>query len=355
MGVAAYHTTELGYFTEATVLRFSAPHLLALLVTLVALARPALAAERIRYVDTDAIGNVRVVTDEGGNVVERHDYLPFGEEWCGTAVCGSVTPGQPKRFTGKERDAETGLDYFGARYHRAHLGRFTTVDPGQKTGENLVDPQRWNRYAYVRNNPLRYVDPDGRESDDAQRAAQGAAAAAGTALVQDARVRADYVSKVRGLSPTDSAGRTAAKIAAREASTPVGAALAEAMAPIAGEAGRVAGTASKTRAGVNSAMTSAGAAGKGLLVVGIGISVANVAMAPEGEQGRVATQEVGAWAGALSFGAAGAKLGAVIGAGVGGPVGAVAGGIIGGLVGGIGGSFAGAQAGNNIYEAARSQ
>ena len=81
------------------------------------------------------------------------------------SCAGNVTlPGdQPKRFTGKERDGETGLDYFGARYYGSKPGRFTTVDPVYTWKENLVDPQRWNRYAYSRNNPLRYVDPDGRE------------------------------------------------------------------------------------------------------------------------------------------------------------------------------------------------
>ena len=89
--------------------------------------------------------------------MERHDYQPFGEEW-------NLQPGtQPKRFTGKERDAETGLDYFGARYYGSKIGRFTTIDPVYTWRENLDDAQRWNRYAYVRNNPLRYVDPDGRE------------------------------------------------------------------------------------------------------------------------------------------------------------------------------------------------
>jgi RHS repeat-associated protein len=52
--------------------------------------------------------------------------------------------------------------YFGARYYRADLGRFTTIDPVYTWSENLVDPQRWNRYAYVRNNPLKFVDPDGK-------------------------------------------------------------------------------------------------------------------------------------------------------------------------------------------------
>jgi RHS repeat-associated protein len=98
-------------------------------------------------------------------VIERHDYLPFGEE-CTTGPCASnpgLNAGQPRKYTGKERDKETGLDYFGARYHGSKIGRFTTVDPVYNWQENLVDPQRWNRYAYARNNPLRYVDPDGRE------------------------------------------------------------------------------------------------------------------------------------------------------------------------------------------------
>ena len=53
--------------------------------------------------------------------------------------------------------------YFGARYYRADIGRFTTVDPKVNIKDALVEPQRWNRYAYVTNNPLRYVDPDGRD------------------------------------------------------------------------------------------------------------------------------------------------------------------------------------------------
>jgi RHS repeat-associated protein len=53
--------------------------------------------------------------------------------------------------------------YFGARYYGSKMGRFTTIDPVFTWQENLEDPQRWNRYAYVRNNPLKYVDPDGRQ------------------------------------------------------------------------------------------------------------------------------------------------------------------------------------------------
>lgn len=60
--------------------------------------------------------------------------------------------------SGKERDAETGLDYFGARYMSAAQGRFTSPDPGPFI---FPDPQSWNRYAYVQNNPLKYIDPTG--------------------------------------------------------------------------------------------------------------------------------------------------------------------------------------------------
>jgi RHS repeat-associated protein len=127
------------------------------IATLVTLLPAAVSAQVVEYYHLDLIGNVRAVTSQTGAHVERHDYLPFGEEW-------NVQPGtQPKRFTGKERDAETGFDYFGARYYGQKIGRFTTIDPVYTWRENLEDPQRWNRYAYVRNNPLRYVDPDGRE------------------------------------------------------------------------------------------------------------------------------------------------------------------------------------------------
>lgn len=65
-------------------------------------------------------------------------------------------------FSGKERDAESGLDYFGARYLSGAQGRFTTVDPLMASA-HASDPQTWNRYTYTLNNPLRFVDPDGME------------------------------------------------------------------------------------------------------------------------------------------------------------------------------------------------
>ncbi|MFN2533337.1 MAG: RHS repeat-associated core domain-containing protein [Pyrinomonadaceae bacterium] len=63
-------------------------------------------------------------------------------------------------LTSKERDNETGLDYFGARYYASTQGRFTSADPLLSSG-SVYSPQSWNRYSYTGNDPLRYTDPFG--------------------------------------------------------------------------------------------------------------------------------------------------------------------------------------------------
>ena len=68
-------------------------------------------------------------------------------------------------LTQKERDNESGLDFFGERYYSSGQGRFIAVDPVM--GSAIVaDPQSFNRYTYVLNNPLRYIDPDGLSAED---------------------------------------------------------------------------------------------------------------------------------------------------------------------------------------------
>jgi RHS repeat-associated protein len=116
--------------------------------------------ETITYYTTDAIGSIRMVTDSGGAVVARYDYRPFGDP-CGSA-CGPQGTLEKRQFAGKEKDLETSLDYFGARYYASQTGRFTTVDPVVPIEDALLDPQRWNRYTYVMNRPLALTDPDGR-------------------------------------------------------------------------------------------------------------------------------------------------------------------------------------------------
>ncbi|MFZ0304507.1 MAG: RHS repeat-associated core domain-containing protein [Terracidiphilus sp.] len=72
----------------------------------------------------------------------------------------------PPHSTGKERDAESGNDYFGARYYASSMGRFMSPDDG--TGVRLTNPQSLNRYAYVFNNPLMLIDPTGHSTQTAQ-------------------------------------------------------------------------------------------------------------------------------------------------------------------------------------------
>jgi len=67
------------------------------------------------------------------------------------------------KFIGKERDTESGNDYFGARYYSSNMGRFTSPDPTFLNIRKVFNPQRWNLYSYGLNNPLSNVDPDGNE------------------------------------------------------------------------------------------------------------------------------------------------------------------------------------------------
>jgi len=118
------------------------------------------------YLITDHLGSTRLVTDENGTVFGRHDFLPFGEEIAGgTAGRGSqwgAGDNVSQKFTSKERDQETGLDFFGARYYGSALGRFTSPDE-PLFDQDPVNPQSWNLYSYVRNNPLKNIDPFGQD------------------------------------------------------------------------------------------------------------------------------------------------------------------------------------------------
>lgn len=77
----------------------------------------------------------------------------------------------PMKFTGHERDynglywiqTQDYLDYMHARYYQARMGRFLSVDPSMDLQANPPNPQRWNRYSYVSNNPINKIDPDGRD------------------------------------------------------------------------------------------------------------------------------------------------------------------------------------------------
>ena len=143
------------------------------------------ASGSIRWLVPDHLGTPRIIVDQTGSLagIRRHDYLPFGEElFAGTggrtAAMGYAADGIRQQFTSKERDVETGLDYFLARYYSSVQGRFTSPDEFSGGADQLFAftatasanptfyadlglPQSLNKYHYALNNPLRYVDPDG--------------------------------------------------------------------------------------------------------------------------------------------------------------------------------------------------
>ncbi len=125
------------------------------------------------YLSADHLGSTRLVQTSSGTVQARYDYWPFGEDIpSGMGGRDATYPSgvypatgadvESLKFTGKERDAETGLDYFGARYFSAAQGRWTSPD-APLADQWEKDPQSWNLYSYVRNNPLRFTDLTGRE------------------------------------------------------------------------------------------------------------------------------------------------------------------------------------------------
>lgn len=120
------------------------------------IARIDLPANTVHYYLSDHLGSTSIVASAAGAVEEESDYYPFGTE---VTVTG---PGPNElKFTGKRRDAESQLDYFGARYYGNAVGRWTSPDPINFSKKHLANPQRWNKYSYVENDPLGSIDPDG--------------------------------------------------------------------------------------------------------------------------------------------------------------------------------------------------
>jgi RHS repeat-associated protein len=99
------------------------------------------------------LGSSNVITDSSGNQVQYCEYTPYG-----TLARNEGTDVARHKFTGKELDSTTGLYFYGARYYDPQLGRFISADT---IVQAPYDPQSLNRYAYCRNNPLKYVDPTG--------------------------------------------------------------------------------------------------------------------------------------------------------------------------------------------------
>ncbi len=110
----------------------------------------------------DWLGSRRQQTDYAGNPLLTFTSLPYGDGLATNSVASNgAADATEHHFTGKERDAESGNDYFGARYYASSMGRWLSSDPSQLVFANLTNPQALNLYAYVMNNPLRFIDPTG--------------------------------------------------------------------------------------------------------------------------------------------------------------------------------------------------
>ena len=111
------------------------------------------ASGAIYYYFADHLGTNRVMTNATGTTQQESDYEPFGVERPLTNLAANKY-----KFTGKERDSESGNDHFWARNYGSTLGRWVTPDP---LGGRIIDPQTLNKYSYARNNPVTLTDPTG--------------------------------------------------------------------------------------------------------------------------------------------------------------------------------------------------
>jgi RHS repeat-associated protein len=121
-------------------------------------------ANNTTYFDhADWLATERARSDVNGNLCETITSLPFGDWQSTNGSCSDVSP---LHFTGQQRDTEIvpNLDYFHARYFASQFGRFDSPDP-YNAGASPLDPQTWNMYSYVRNNPLSLIDPTGMQQE----------------------------------------------------------------------------------------------------------------------------------------------------------------------------------------------
>jgi RHS repeat-associated protein len=116
--------------------------------------------KKVKYLLADHLGSSNVVLDETGYVINREEYYPFGETSFGSFARKRY------RFTGKERDEQSGFYYHGARYYAPWFCRWISCDPA-----GLLDGS--NVYIYVSNNPIRKSDPTGNQGIDTQELMMG--------------------------------------------------------------------------------------------------------------------------------------------------------------------------------------
>ncbi len=116
---------------------------------------PAEAGIQTIFHHVDHLSSGSIDTDQTGKVVELLDYFAFGETRLEEKTAGYEND---YKYTGKEKDEDTGLYYYEARYYNSAIGRFISIDPW---GGDVQNPQSFNKYSYVMNNPINAVDRNG--------------------------------------------------------------------------------------------------------------------------------------------------------------------------------------------------
>jgi len=109
------------------------------------------------FLHNDHLGTIRAQSNSSATRTMTCSNLPFGD----LLNCNGSTGPSGYHFTGKERDAESGLDNFGARYYSSTMGRWMSPDPSGLAYADITNPQSFNLYSYVLNNPLTNIDPRG--------------------------------------------------------------------------------------------------------------------------------------------------------------------------------------------------
>src|SRR5882724_4239500 len=271
------------------------------------------------YYFSDHLKTASVITDASGNIKSESDFYPWGGE-----LQFVNNDSNHYKFTGKERDSETQLDYFGARYYSNGLGRFVTPDWAAKATAvpyaEFSDPQSLNLYTYVRNIPTTQYDPDGHDPLLAIDIIQFLAAHFGHVGTVEGNVRSEYNARIAETKANQggnitSAQREAMQQELRQGSTSTGRALAEAhdaKTAAAKAAKATAGTLEESAGRTNPAFNVAGKIGKVAGPVGtavaIGLAVKNVADAPQGQKLETAAKEGGGIGDAIAGGELGAAL-----------------------------------------------
>jgi RHS repeat-associated protein len=127
------------------------------------MARRDATSNTIIYYFSDHLGSTAITVGTGGTRKDEYDFAPYGYQ----IVTVADTVPQNYKFNGKERDSESGLDEFGARYYSGTMGRFMQTDwaakPVSVPYANFGNPQSLNLYSYVQNNPTTFGDPDGHQ------------------------------------------------------------------------------------------------------------------------------------------------------------------------------------------------